>query len=41
MAESALGRADDAEIDVLVGGKQAGVTVVGLGHIGTVIGAPM
>ncbi|WP_421841981.1 3-hydroxyacyl-CoA dehydrogenase NAD-binding domain-containing protein [Mycobacterium sp.] len=29
----------DAEIDLLVRGKQSGIAVVGFGYIGTVIGA--
>src|SRR3984957_18656783 len=38
MAEGVFGRSD-AEIDLLVRGKLAGIAVVGFGYIGTVIGA--
>lgn len=38
MPEGVFGRSD-AEIDLLVRGKQSGIAVVGFGYIGTVIGA--
>ena len=38
MIEGVFGRSD-AEIDLLVRGKLAGIAVVGFGYIGTVIGA--
>src|ERR1700712_4089608 len=38
MARGAFG-GSDAEIDLLVRGKQSGIAVVGFGYIGTVIGA--